>query len=125
MHDIKFTADALKNARRIATEQGLPEGSPIRVYIDGKGCDGFYYGVAFGTRDDLDLVADQEGLTILCDRESHQFLAGSIVTWVDDERGQGFLVENPNHRKFRGKFYRKKNWQDSISRSATTTSSSQ
>ncbi len=114
MHDIKFTADAIIQARRIAHESNFSDQKPIRVYIDGKGCDGFYYGVAFSEQETNDLIGEQDGLTIICDQESHQFLRGSLVTWVDDTRGQGFLVENPNHRKFRGKFYRKKDWQERL-----------
>jgi iron-sulfur cluster assembly accessory protein len=84
----------------------------LRVYLEGKGCDGFYYGVAFDTeqRPD-DTVLEINGLTIVVDKDSLSFMEGSKVVWVDDERGRGFLVENPNQRAYRGKFYKRKDWQ--------------
>jgi iron-sulfur cluster assembly accessory protein len=86
--------------------------SLLRVYIEGKGCDGFYYGVAF---DDERRVDDTEfevgGLTVVIDKDSLSFMEGSEVIWVDDERGKGFLVENPRQRAYRGKFYKRKEWQ--------------
>lgn len=86
----------------------------LRVYLDGKGCDGFFYGVSFDQRSTDDLIFPHSGLNVICDPESYKFIKESTVEWVDDERGQGFLVDNPNHRKFRGKFYKREQWQDRL-----------
>lgn len=94
--------------------EATPEfsGKPVRLYLEGKGCDGFFYGVAFSDPLPGDLTYQQGKLTLVVDKETFPFLAGSRVEWVDDERGRGFLVENPNHRRFRGKFFKRKAWQD-------------
>ena len=84
---------------------------PLRLYLDGKGCDGFFYGVTFDSQSPDDLVFPQEGgLLLIIDRPAFEFCRGSTIEWVDDERGTGFLVENPHHWKFRGKFFKRKAW---------------
>ena len=110
---IRLTEGALAEARKLAAD---PEraGHALRSYIDGKGCDGFFYGVAFDTRGERDMAYEQDGLPMLVDPESLRFMYGSSVSWVDDERGRGFLVENPNHRRFRGKFFKKAAWKDKL-----------
>ncbi len=91
----------------------------LRLYIAGKGCDGFNYGVSFDTSKEDDarlpqVAADGWSVDLLVDPDTLKFVQGSQITWVDDERGKGFLVENPNHRKFRGKFYKRKDWEQRI-----------
>ncbi len=83
---------------------------PLRLYVEGKGCDGFTYGVSFDDSAPDDLHFVQDGLSCIIDPQSLEFCKGSQIEWVDDERGTGFLVENPNQRKFRGKFYKRKAW---------------
>lgn len=114
---ITFTDDALNQA--FIFKKNQPETAKnLRVYIEGKGCDGFYYGVAFDSFQEEDhlvsLEHDGDILEVLIDKDSAQFLIGSTITWVDDERGKGFLVENPRHKKFRGKFYKKKSWKERL-----------
>ncbi len=93
-------------------------GRPLRVYIEGKGCDGFFYGVSFDEVLPHDLTWEQDGIRLVVDPEAFRFICGSQVEWVDDERGRGFLVENPRHRRFRGKFYKKSVWKDRLTASA-------
>ena len=84
----------------------------LRVYLEGKGCDGFTYGVAFDTKNDDDLVFPQEHegykIDLICDPDSFQFLKSATITFVNDMRGVGYVVENPRHKRFQGKFYKKK-----------------
>ncbi len=86
----------------------------LRIYLAGKGCDGFNYGVSFDEKIEGDIEIDLEGLKLVVDEKTLPFVKGSSLEWVDDERGKGFVVSNPNHRKFRGKFFKKKNWQESL-----------
>lgn len=110
-HNITLTEEAYNNALRMSSEF---DSKTLRVYLEGKGCDGFYYGVSFDNIESDDLINQQGNLTLVIDPESYKFCQGSIVDWVDDERGQGFLVENPNHQKFRGKFYKRTSWQERL-----------
>lgn len=101
---------ALEHAQRLAREQEKPK--ILRLYLDGKGCDGFYYGVSFDSKSQEDIGFLTGDVEIVVDPDTLPYVSGSRITWVDDERGKGFLVENPNHRKFRGKFYRSKRWKN-------------
>lgn len=111
---ISLEAKALEKALELRQDFKQYHSKDLRLYIEGKGCDGFYYGVAFDEAKDQDLHFAQEGFDLLIDPDSYQFCEGSVISWVDDERGQGFLVENPNHRKFRGKFYKRRHWQEKL-----------
>ncbi len=111
---ITLTEEAFHKAQDlIAADPNFTQKS-LRVYIEGKGCDGFYYGVSFDDPMPQDFHFPREHLDVVVDPESLHFLFGSTVGWVNDERGTGFLVENPNHDRYRGKFYKKKSWVETL-----------
>jgi iron-sulfur cluster insertion protein len=98
-----------------STSEGSKEGRPsLRVYIEGKGCDGFYYGVAFDRSTPEDFVFCGPSVDVIVDPQSLGFVYGSQITWIQGDAGEGFLVQNPNHERFRGKFFKKKAWQASL-----------
>ncbi len=120
---LTFTPEAAAEAERLARDEAAYRDKPLRVYIDGKGCDGFYYGVAFDERLPEDLAFPLGSLTVVVDTGSLPFLTGASVTWVNDERGRGFLVEHPDAKRFRGKFFKKKAWQEKLTKGASPASS--
>ena len=74
-----------------------PQGSMLRVAVNGGGCSGFQY--AFDVtqeRQDDDLVIEREGAVVLVDAVSLDFLRGSRIDFVNDLIGQSFKIENPN-----------------------------
>ena len=74
-----------------------PQGSMLRVAVNGGGCSGFQY--AFDVtqeRQDGDLVIEREGAVVLVDSVSLDFLRGSRIDVVNDLIGQSFKIENPN-----------------------------
>ena len=96
-------------------------GKELRLYLDGKGCDGFYYGVTFDNAESNDLrfeqrdeATQQKIIDVVVDPDTLQFVEGSIIDWNEDERGRGFLVENPNQRAFRGKFFKRESWKEKL-----------
>lgn len=105
----------------------LPEYSNygvLRIYLAGKGCSGFNYGVQFDDQRPEDLLFPQaEGVMLVCDADSYVFLKGALIDYVDDERGKGYWVENPHHRRYRGKFYKKKMWQEALQQRKESRSS--
>ena len=113
--------EALVEALRLARSRPDWTDLPLRLYLDGKGCDGFYYGVSFDalTQDDLTFPqkSGEEELLLITDKDTAQFVDGSVISWVNDERGTGFLVTNPNHKKFRGKFFRRGAWKKRLNSS--------
>jgi iron-sulfur cluster assembly accessory protein len=86
-------------ARRIARILGSePQGSALRVSVEGGGCSGFQYKydlVREGPAED-DVVLARDGATVLIDSTSLQFLGGSEIDFVDDLMGQSFQIRNPN-----------------------------
>ena len=111
---IHITPDAVTAAIRFQEETPQFRGLPLRLYFAGKGCDGFEYGVTFDQAEKDDARFDWGAVQIVVDEKTLPFVEGSIIDWVDDDRGRGFLVNNPGHRKFRGKFYKRSNWQERL-----------
>ena len=111
---IALTKEAIHQTKRLQAEKPDYEGKPLRLYLEGKGCDGFYYGVTFDKQEGGDLEFHQEGVSLVVDAATLQFTNGSTIEWVDDERGQGYLVNNPRQNSFRGKFYKQEYWKSRL-----------
>ena len=105
--EVILTDRAVKMAHRLQDESPKMRGLSLRLYVEGKGCDGFTYGVAFDDPLADDIHYPQGGIDLVVDPRSFKFVSGSSIEWVDDERGRGFLVDNPRHDDFKGKFYKK------------------
>ncbi len=83
--------------RNMIQEQNLDETYALRIYVAGRTCSGFQYGMALDNQiHETDTSFESEGLKLLVDEQSIQFMAGCMVDFIDDERGKGFLVDNPN-----------------------------
>ncbi len=69
----------------------------LRVFITGGGCSGFSYGFTFdeAVADD-DAVVERDGVTLVVDSLSYQYLSGSEVDYQEDLQGAQFVVSNPN-----------------------------
>lgn len=108
---LQLTASAIQAANDLKNEVASYKDLDLRLYLAGKHCDGFEYGVSFDARakEDKSFRAN-DSINIICDPQTFEFVSGSVIDWVDDERGRGFLVNNPNHRRFRGKFFKKSEW---------------
>lgn len=85
-------------AKRIAAILAKePEGSMLRVAVEGGGCSGFQYKFDIVTsRDDDDLVLDANGYSVLVDSVSVDYMAGSVIDFSDELIGAAFKIENPN-----------------------------
>ena len=71
-------------------------GSTLRVFVQGGGCSGFQYGLAFDEKRDGDEEQEMDGFTILMDKWSLPYLDGVTVDYVDGLTGAGFKFDNPN-----------------------------
>lgn len=111
---VTLTDSATRKALELQTENPEWAGKPMRVYLAGKGCDGFNYGVTFDDAVPADLRLDTGNLSVVVDPDSVPFVEGATIDWVDDERGKGFLVTNPNHSKFKGKFFKRPQWRERL-----------
>jgi iron-sulfur cluster insertion protein len=93
---IIFTEAASLKAKSLIDEEENPE-LKLRVYVTGGGCSGFQYGFTFDEKQaDDDLVIEREGVALVVDTLSYQYLVGSKVDYKEDLDGSRFVVENPN-----------------------------
>ena len=68
----------------------------LRVAVRGGGCSGFQYALAFDKPKDDDHVFEVDGVAVIVDKVSMQFVFGSEVDYVEGLQGAGFQVNNPN-----------------------------
>ena len=93
---LQFTAAAAAKVRELAAEEGNLD-LKLRVYIQGGGCSGFQYGFEFDeaqAEDDLAVLTD--GMTLLVDPLSLQYLMGAEVDYTESLHGAQFVIRNPN-----------------------------
>lgn len=93
---INLTANAVRKVRQLVEEEGN-EALKLRVYITGGGCSGFQYGFSFEEEAaEDDTVIEEDGVTLLVDPMSWQYLVGSAVDYTEGLAGSRFVVNNPN-----------------------------
>ena len=93
---IHLTEKAVEKVRTFATTNKEAEGKHLRVYVQGGGCSGFQYGFTFDELRDDDQVSEIGDVKVALDPVSFPYLKGATVDWVEDFRGSGFVVQNPN-----------------------------
>ncbi|HXV04642.1 MAG TPA: iron-sulfur cluster insertion protein ErpA [Solirubrobacterales bacterium] len=76
--------------------QAGSEGQALRVAVRGGGCSGFQYALAFDRAKEDDHVFEVDGVSVVVDKVSMQFVIGSEVDYVEGLQGAGFQVNNPN-----------------------------
>ncbi|HPW56566.1 MAG: iron-sulfur cluster assembly accessory protein [Thermoanaerobaculaceae bacterium] len=92
---LTITDRAAQAVRDYAATMPEVAGKQLRIFVEHGGCSGVRYGFAFDDRHEGDTVLDAGGLQVLLDASSAQVLDGAEVDFVDDERGRGFVVDNP------------------------------
>jgi iron-sulfur cluster insertion protein len=93
---IIFTDSAAKKVAQLIEEEGNPD-LKLRVFVQGGGCSGFQYGFTFDeivNEDDTTMVKD--GVQLLIDSMSYQYLVGAEIDYKDDLEGAQFVIKNPN-----------------------------
>jgi iron-sulfur cluster assembly accessory protein len=83
--------------RDLLKQRNLDDSYALRVFISGQGCSGFQYGMGLDNKpNETDTTFESEGLKVIVDEVSIQYMAGATIDFINDERGKGFLVDNPN-----------------------------
>ena len=93
---VLFTTRAAHKVKELIAEEGNAELS-LRVYISGGGCSGFQYGFSFEEQpaeDDEAVLTD--GVRLVVDPISLQYLIGAEVDYAQDLQGERFIIRNPN-----------------------------
>ncbi len=91
-----FTENAATKVKQLIEEEGSPD-LKLRVFVSGGGCSGFQYGFTFDevTNED-DTQVEKNGVTLLIDPMSFQYLAGAEIDYQEGLEGAQFVIKNPN-----------------------------
>jgi iron-sulfur cluster assembly protein len=93
---IALTEKAAGKIAELLGGQDEAEGQALRVAVRGGGCSGFQYALAFDRAKEDDNVFEVDGVAVIVDKVSMQFVFGSEVDYVEGLQGAGFQVNNPN-----------------------------
>ncbi len=93
---ILLSGDAASKVRELILEEGNPN-LMLRISVSGGGCSGFQYGFAF---EELsggdDMIIEKDGVRVLIDPISLQYLSGANIDFKDGADGSRFVIRNPN-----------------------------
>jgi iron-sulfur cluster assembly protein len=100
VQEIRITPEAAEQIRNIRRENQIPETHGLRVGIQGSGCCGPSYVLAFDDKvEATDKVILSEGVSIYVDEENLEGLSGTTLEYVDGPNGKGFKFDNPNQTR--------------------------
>ncbi len=91
-----FSDNAANKVKQLIEEEGNPD-LKLRVFVSGGGCSGFQYGFTFDevTNED-DTVLNKNGVQLLIDPMSFQYLVGAEIDYQENLEGAQFVIKNPN-----------------------------
>ncbi|ALO43224.1 iron-sulfur cluster insertion protein ErpA [Pseudoalteromonas sp. SS15] len=93
---IQFSDAAAKRVKELVAEEENPD-LKLRVYVTGGGCSGFQYGFTFDEKvNPGDLEIEKNGVSMVVDPMSIQYLVDGIVDYTEGLEGARFFVNNPN-----------------------------
>src|SRR5574343_1412323 len=91
-----FTDSAAQKVKELIAEEGNPE-LKLRVFVTGGGCSGFQYGFTFDEEvADDDTTMEKNGVVLLIDPMSYQYLVGAEIDYTEGLEGPQFVIRNPN-----------------------------
>lgn len=91
-----FTDSAANKVKDLIAEEGNPD-LKLRVFVTGGGCSGFQYGFTFDeVANEDDTVMQKNGVTLLIDPMSFQYLVGAEIDYSEGLQGSQFVIKNPN-----------------------------
>ncbi|MBL7894648.1 MAG: iron-sulfur cluster assembly accessory protein [Bacteroidia bacterium] len=94
---ITVSEAAKEHALKLMKEDGKPEGTFIRVGVEGGGCSGLSYMLEFDNNmKDGDQAFEDKGIKIVVDRKSFLYLVGTELEYSGGLNGKGFVFKNPN-----------------------------
>ena len=93
---LSLTESAVAKVKSLVEEESNMD-LKLRVFVTGGGCSGFQYGFTFDELvDEEDTLVEKEGVTVLVDPLSYQYLEGAQVDYTEGLEGSRFVVTNPN-----------------------------
>jgi iron-sulfur cluster insertion protein len=93
---LNFTDSAANKVKQLIDEEGNAE-LKLRVFVSGGGCSGFQYGFTFDeVMNEDDTVMSKNGVQLLIDPMSFQYLVGAEIDYQEGLEGAQFVIKNPN-----------------------------
>jgi len=93
---VKFTDNAANKVKQLIEEEGN-QNLMLRVFVTGGGCSGFQYGFTFDEKvQDGDTEVENQGVKLLVDPMSFQYLTGAEIDYKEGLEGSMFVINNPN-----------------------------
>ena len=93
---LNFTDSAANKVKELILEEGN-DALKLRVFVTGGGCSGFQYGFTFDEEvAEDDTTMEKNGVTLLIDPMSYQYLVGAEIDYSEGLEGSQFVIRNPN-----------------------------
>ena len=93
---ITLTDNALSKISDLLKEENDPN-IKLRTFVQGGGCSGFSYGFTFDSeQNEDDFIIGKDGITLLIDSMSMQYLQGATIDFKEELMGSSFVINNPN-----------------------------
>jgi iron-sulfur cluster assembly protein len=93
---VTVTEAAAKKVLELREREGKSD-ARLRLFVKSGGCSGFSYGLAFDDKmNEGDRLEDHDGVPVIIDQFSQQYVDGAEIDYVDSLMGSGFAINNPN-----------------------------
>src|SRR5687767_9418096 len=93
---ITASANAVKHLRGLLEDRGAVDGQGLRLMVKRGGCAGMEYVMKLDSPVEGDCVFEQEGVNIIVDDSSLNYLNGVNIDYEESLSDSGFKVNNPN-----------------------------
>jgi iron-sulfur cluster assembly accessory protein len=95
---VNLTQNAVEEIRSLLAKSENT-GKNLRLYIEEGGCSGMQYGMLFDEKRDGDVISEKDGVSVLIDPISANYLRGAVVDFSDSMTAGGFKITNPNAKQ--------------------------
>ena len=93
---VNITDSSFEKIKELLAEENNPN-LKLRVFVQGGGCSGMEYGFVFDEeQNEDDFSVEKDGIIVLVDSISIQYVHGATIDYVDDLMGSSFKINNPN-----------------------------
>ncbi|NDH66755.1 MAG: iron-sulfur cluster insertion protein ErpA [Gammaproteobacteria bacterium] len=94
---VNITDSAFSQIKNIANQDAELAGKALRIFVQGGGCSGMEYGFTFDEDvNEDDFTFEQNGVSVIIDSMSMQYLSSATIDFKDDLTGSRFVIDNPN-----------------------------
>ena len=96
---VTFTASAVKQIKRLMSEDTFNSKESLRVGVKGGGCSGMTYVLGFDEKNENDEEFNIEGFSCIMNKAHGMYLMGMEIDWQEGLNSRGFTFTNPNASK--------------------------